>query len=202
MPSLLLIMVLILTLRAGVDRIVYTPAFAVSIFVSIVASQRSYAGLILLNCRKVNIMSAIVSSDSGNYDVYLGFWINWSLGKMKGATLTTTKESGGLLIAFIALYVSTSGRSFWRVSCFFLHRLFSSYASMDGLYHTRQIILRNADTAAQATTSLLWAFGWRKRASRPVRRILPVLVYAVVVWAAFTVSGKLAVWGNKRDYSN
>ncbi|KAJ4292470.1 hypothetical protein N0V90_009132 [Kalmusia sp. IMI 367209] len=53
-------------------------------------------------------MSAVVNSDNGNYDVHLGFWINWSLGKMQGATFTTTKESGGLLIAFIALITTNS----------------------------------------------------------------------------------------------
>ncbi|KAF1977635.1 hypothetical protein BU23DRAFT_527175 [Bimuria novae-zelandiae CBS 107.79] len=134
-------------------------------------------------------MSAIINSDNGSYDVHLGFWINWSAGKMRGATFTTTKESGGLLIAFIALYVSTSGRSFWRVSCFLLHRLFSSHVPMDGLHHQRQVILRNADTAAQGMMTLIYALKWRRKASRPFRRVLPVLVYAVIIFAAFTASG-------------
>jgi len=135
-------------------------------------------------------MSAVVNSDNGNYDVHLGFWINWSSGRMKGATFTATQKSGGLLIAFIALYVSTSGRSFWRVSCFLLHRLFSSHLPADGLHHQRQIILRNADTAAQGMMTLLYTFKWRKRASRPFRRIVPVLCYAILIWVAFTASGK------------
>lgn len=135
-------------------------------------------------------MSAIVNSDNGSYDVHLGFWINWSSGRMQGATFTTTRESGGLLVAFIALYVSTSGRSFWRVSCFLLHRMFSSHAPMDGLHHQRQVILRNADTAAQGLMTLLYTLKWRRKASRPLRRILPVLLYAFIIWAAFTASGK------------
>lgn len=135
-------------------------------------------------------MSATVSSDNGSYDVYLGFWTNWSSGSVKGATLTTTRDNGGLLIAFIALYVSASGRSFWRLSCFVLHRLFSTHKSMDGLYHQRQVILRNADTAGQAMMTLLYALKWRKKATRPFRRIIPVMLYAIVIWAAFTISGE------------
>jgi hypothetical protein len=135
-------------------------------------------------------MSAITISENGAYDVHRGFWINWSSGRIRGATFTTTRESGGLLIAFIALYVSISGRSFWRLSCFFMHRWFSSYVPADALHHQRQVILRNADTAGQAMITLLYAFKWRKKAPRTFRRIGAVLVYAVIVWAAFTASGK------------
>ncbi|KAF2796641.1 hypothetical protein K505DRAFT_415622 [Melanomma pulvis-pyrius CBS 109.77] len=135
-------------------------------------------------------MSANVGSDTDNYDVHLGFWINWSSGKMRGSTLTMTRARGGLLIAFLALYVSSSGRSFWRIGCFFLHRLYSSSRQEDGLYHQRQAILRNADTATQSMFDLVYAIRhWRRRALRPIARILPILVFAITVFGTFTVAG-------------
>lgn len=135
-------------------------------------------------------MSTIVGSDSGNYDVQLGFWINWSFGKIRGTTLTVTRESGGLLIAFLAIYVSASGQSFWRVGCFFLHRYFSSTGQEDGLYHQRQAILRNSDTAVSSIFSLIRVMrSWRRRAVRPFRRTIPVLLFALTVFSAFVVAG-------------
>jgi hypothetical protein len=44
--------------------------------------------------------------ESEHESVYLGIWTNWSHGSVAGLTLTTTLQNGGLLIAFLALFVS------------------------------------------------------------------------------------------------
>lgn len=47
----------------------------------------------------------IVVMASEHESVFLGIWTNWSHGSVAGLTLTTTLQNGGLLIAFLALFV-------------------------------------------------------------------------------------------------
>jgi hypothetical protein len=47
---------------------------------------------------------------TNNYDVKLGFWTNWSHGKVQGATVTMTRQHGGFLIAFLAIFIGMVGK--------------------------------------------------------------------------------------------
>lgn len=126
-------------------------------------------------------------------DVYLGFWTNWAKGSVRGVTLTTTRESGGLLIAFLAIFVGTAGRSFWRISCLIIHRLLSSEAAHDALFHQRQVLLRNSSTPIQAIKELFYMMlAWRSSAPRYVRRLLTLFLWAMFVSLAFSAAGLFA----------
>ncbi len=134
-------------------------------------------------------MSAVVSAGSGTYQVHIGFWTNWSFGRVAGATLTLTKTNGALLIAFTAIFVGATGTSFWRLACFLLHRAFSSPTEQDAVYHQRQAILRNVTDAVDAARMLanaMWM--WRGKASRPYRRLLPTILAALLITAAFGIA--------------
>lgn len=81
--------------------------------------------------------------------------------------------------------------SFWRLICFMLHRYFSSSISQDGLYHQRQAILRNSDTAQDGAWRMLMSLcAWHsgRRASRPILRLLPIIVLASAISFAFGVA--------------
>jgi hypothetical protein len=135
-------------------------------------------------------MSAVSSSVSTGYQVFLGFWIDWSRGRIAGATITLTKSNGGLLIAFIAIFVGAAGRSFWRLLCFAIHRWLSVSSPQDAVYHQRQVILRNSNTAQDAAWTMTSAiFAWRNKASRPYRRLLPLIALALIVSIAFGIAG-------------
>ncbi|KAH8722823.1 hypothetical protein GQ44DRAFT_569975, partial [Phaeosphaeriaceae sp. PMI808] len=124
------------------------------------------------------------------YDIYLGLWTNHSKGSVHGATLTTTRESGALLIAFLAIYVGATGKSFWRLLCLALHRYLSSNEPRDVLHHQRQAIIRNAETPESAMWYLLLlAKAWRKRANNPYRRLGFILILSIAISAAFGVAG-------------
>ncbi|KAF2491600.1 hypothetical protein BU16DRAFT_468495 [Lophium mytilinum] len=126
-------------------------------------------------------------------DVYTGIWINRSFGSIYGATLTLDRQSGGLLIAFLALYVGTTGRSFWKLVSSSLHHIYSSPAASDGIYHQRQAVLRNSQSAPDAAITLILAsVAWRERAQRIWRRTLPVLVVSLIVAATFATAGILS----------
>jgi hypothetical protein len=127
-------------------------------------------------------------------DVYTGLWVNRSYGLLHGATLTLDRQKGAFLIAFLALYVSTAGKSFWKLVRFSLHHAYSSTELPDGVYHQRQAILRNREYAPDAAWELLLAsLAWRHRAVNGQRRLLPLALLALIITAGFAAAGKHVV---------
>ena len=124
--------------------------------------------------------------------IYVGTWTNWSHGKIFGATLTLTQTNGSFLVAFLALFVSFSGTSFFRISCFVLHHVLSSNKPSDALYHQIQAILRNSASGTTAFLSffqLLWSQSESRNSRRPVTRVLPILLHSAIIIGAFAVAG-------------
>lgn len=133
-------------------------------------------------------MSSLTAKLSTDDDVYLGVWTNWSHGRIHGATLTMSRRNGGLLTAFLALFVGAAGTSFWKIGCFLLHRYFSSKHTADAIYHQRQAILRNASNSQSGLVILLqtcWA--WKTFASF-WRLFLPIL-FGILTFVGFTIAG-------------
>jgi len=127
-------------------------------------------------------MSVTLPTWSIDEDIYTGFWINPSLGTFRGATLTLSRQTGGLIIAFVALYVGATGRSLWKIIRFLMHAVYTTPIFQDGVYHQRQAILRNTPMAYNAAIDLLWAsFVWRDRAKGARRRLLPVALVAAIL---------------------
>ncbi|KAF2655639.1 hypothetical protein K491DRAFT_678705 [Lophiostoma macrostomum CBS 122681] len=124
------------------------------------------------------------------YDVYLGFWINWNGRRINGSTLTLTRKDGALLISFIAIFIALSGKSFWRICCFVIHRCLSTTTPEDGLHHQRQAILRNADTPEDGAWRMIQILiAWRSNSRRPLLRLLPLAILAFLTFSALLVGG-------------
>lgn len=131
-------------------------------------------------------------SESTDYSaIYEGVWINWSRGRIFGSTITLNRRDGGLLISFIALFITLVGTSFWRILCFALHHYLSSEAPRDALYHQQQAIFRNSANGGSGLWSLaqvLWA--WRRyKTHRPFRRMLPAIILTAFFLGLFAVAG-------------
>lgn len=125
-------------------------------------------------------------------NIYTGLWINRSFGAVQGATLTLDRRSGGLLIAFFALYIGATGRAFWKLTRFLLHCVFSGDRNPDGIYHQRQAILRNSHLAYDSAIELLGAsLSWQKKTNQAYRRTVPAASLAALVGTAFVVAGVL-----------
>ncbi|KAL9108103.1 MAG: hypothetical protein Q9227_007078 [Pyrenula ochraceoflavens] len=122
--------------------------------------------------------------------VYLGFWTNWSRGRVAGATLTLKNQEAALLTAFLAIFVAFVGTSSWRIISYSLHQFVSSQKTQDGLYHQTQAILRNSGNGTTNFTRLLrvlWA--WRHhKSSRPFYRIGPLVAATVITTAVFAAA--------------
>ncbi|KAF2138136.1 uncharacterized protein K452DRAFT_361593 [Aplosporella prunicola CBS 121167] len=124
------------------------------------------------------------SEPSSPYQVHIGTWTNWSRGPVFGATLTLNQQQGSLLIAFVAFFITMVGASFWRISCFVFHRIYSTRAARDGLHHQRQAILRNSANAASGFLALIQV-GW---AWRQYWRVSPVIAYTLICLGAFAIA--------------
>ncbi|CAI6253498.1 unnamed protein product [Periconia digitata] len=135
-------------------------------------------------------MDPVQLRGSGEDDIHLGFWSNKSMGKVAGATLTVNRQTGSIFIAMLALYVTATGRSFWRICRYFLHLYLSRDTDVDGIYHQRQSSLRNIELALDTMLELLFAnHAWRHRAKKVSLRILPVATFAAVIYIAFVAAG-------------
>jgi hypothetical protein len=139
---------------------------------------------------KVTNMATNVIPGSLDDDIYLGFWINRSFDTVRGATLTLDRTRGGLLIAFLALFVSTSGRSLWKVARCLLHFTHSSERSSEGIHIQRQAILRNTPLALDAAFELVLVLcAWRRRGAGLLRKLLLPLTVAVFLAVGFIFAG-------------
>lgn len=126
---------------------------------------------------------------STDIPAYIGIWTNWSQGRITGTTLTVTHRDGTLLTAFLAMFVTFVGTSFWRIASFSLHQFLSSSASEDGLYHQTQAILRNSSNGTTGLIRLIYLLSaWRLKATRPLRRIIPLISTITIITAAFAVA--------------
>ncbi|OTB01373.1 hypothetical protein M426DRAFT_41238, partial [Hypoxylon sp. CI-4A] len=122
--------------------------------------------------------------------VYLGVWINWSRGKVLGATLTTTQTYGSLLIAFTAFFVAFVASRFWRILCLILHRIYSTDQDRAAIHHQRQVILRNSASPESGLVSfihIVWA--WKKLSWRHLVVLVPPIAASLFSVIAFTVAG-------------
>jgi hypothetical protein len=131
-----------------------------------------------------------MSSGSGIH-TYTGVWTNWSRGAILGATITLSARDGGLLAAFLALYVSFAGTMFWQFLKFVLHQLNTTEpgAKRDGLHHQRQVVLRNSGGAAEALREFaVMLMNWHGRAWRPYLRISTFALLAALNLAGFGVA--------------
>jgi hypothetical protein len=127
--------------------------------------------------------------------VYLGVWTNWSRGSFNGLTLTLSHKNGAILTAFLALLITFSGGRFWRIIRLFAHQYLSSEKAKDGIYHQRQVLLRNTDSSSTALVKLFrLSWVWRKHAKLNAFRrnsglmLLAALNTAIFIAASLTSS--------------
>lgn len=125
---------------------------------------------------------------STDIPVYLGVWTNWSKGKIAGATLTLTHRDGALLTAFLAIFITFAGTSFWQLASFVLHQSLSSDDLKDGLYHQIQAVLRNSGNGSCIIRLLRILWVWRRKANRPFRRVSPIIVATALSSVIFAVA--------------
>jgi hypothetical protein len=173
-------------LTCGAQRIVAVFIFS---FKSLCRPAQNFFSRLRLDFVVTNMATNAVPGSLDD-DIYLGFWINRSFGVVRGATLTLDRNRGGLLIAFLALFVSTSGRSLWKITRCFLHFTHSSDESSEAVQIQRQAILRNTSLPLDAAFDLALAFrAWHRRGTGLFRKLLFPAVVALLLAVSFIFAG-------------
>ena len=122
--------------------------------------------------------------------IYTGIWINWSHGFAAGSTLTLNERDGGLLTAFVAMFVSAAGAATWKITSYALHQSRARQEYQDGLHHQQQAILRNSHSPVGASWQLMQlTWFWRSNATKYLMRTLPLAGLALLELALFSVAG-------------
>ena len=129
-------------------------------------------------------------SQSVDASIYIGHWINWSHGRYLGSTITLSERDGGLLTAFLALFVTSAGSACWGILSYVIHQYRVRQYYQDGLHHQKQAILRNTGhPAAAAWKFFQLAWYWRKHAVMPLTRTLPLALLALTNLTLFGIAG-------------
>lgn len=90
------------------------------------------------------------------FPIFTGIWINYSASnRLLGYTLTISTINGGLLSAFLAIFISLVGIAFWRILSFALHQIRTRKAFQDGFHHQQQLIFRNTSSSSGAFWQML-----------------------------------------------
>ena len=125
--------------------------------------------------------------------IYTGIWINWSHGAVAGATITLNERDGGLLTAFLAIFVSAAGAATWKIISYYLHQYRARQGYQDALHHQQQAILRNSESTVGASWQFLQlTWYWRSNASRYLVRTLPFAGLALSTLVLFSIAGVLS----------
>ncbi|KAK7999498.1 hypothetical protein PG990_012098 [Apiospora arundinis] len=123
--------------------------------------------------------------------VYLGLWTNWSRGSaVTGATLTTTRSNGNLLIAFTALFVPFVTSRIWRIFAITFHQYYSNSEAQHTVHQQRQVVLRNSYSPESGLLSfvrLVWA--WRRTSRQAWSRLVPLTLFALCFSGVMVVAG-------------
>ena len=94
-----------------------------------------------------------MTSSDGN--TYFGPWVDWSRGRVLGATITLSNHNAGLLVAFFALFVSFAMGKLWTLASHGVYYLGPGSKSTDELPREHLDILQNSATPEAA----VWRFG-------------------------------------------
>lgn len=114
------------------------------------------------------------TAQAAKYNVHLGTWVNYSRGRIMGATLTLDKTSGNLLIAFTATFVGIVTAALWRIACLLFHRIYSTPEPRDTLHHQRQAGKSPINILKVFTTARRSQLTWTSPTKLIIPRIWPV----------------------------
>lgn len=136
----------------------------------------------------LKVWSSCFSAMSLNEEFYTGFWTNWAMGRVAGATLTLSRRDGAYLIAFLALFVHVVGACFWRITSFAVFRAKARPSHEDNLELQQQTILRNSASAISGFRGFLKIFIRSKKLERNVL----LIAWSILNFVGFLAAGILS----------
>lgn len=102
--------------------------------------------------------------------IYTGSWIDYSHGRIFGATITLTSRDGALLVAGLSIFLLVVGTQFWTIIRFVIHQLNTTKRLSDAVHCQHQVIFRNSSSSTGAALELITLpFSWRRDPNRKLR---------------------------------
>lgn len=121
-----------------------------------------------------------------------GYWVNHAHGPVMGQTITTDTNSGTIIIALLAILSSLGLGHLFNLFTFLIYqrREHGSHEHRDGLFRQQQALLRTLPTPGSLLIAVtkLW-LAWRRRAKRPLRRSIVLLVFALISVIGIPLAG-------------
>ncbi|EXL65618.1 hypothetical protein FOPG_18163 [Fusarium oxysporum f. sp. conglutinans race 2 54008] len=132
-------------------------------------------------------------------NVYTGMWVDYSNGRITGATITLTARNGSILVAALSIFLVLVGSQFWSILTFDIHQMNATDKITDILHFQHQATFRNAGTSIGATRELLvLPFPWRRRQTGP--RDFSVTIVRSWAWALLALTN-FCVWSTIGPFS-
>ncbi|KAF2832515.1 hypothetical protein CC86DRAFT_280419 [Ophiobolus disseminans] len=128
------------------------------------------------------------------YSIYEGVWIDRSMGRLRGATITLSSANGALLLAFIATFITLVSIRLWRILSFMIHQTYATHKAHDGLHFQRQHTLRNTSSPAAAAKMFFLQLWYWRQTRMVVLRTLPWALFSLAYIGVFAV---LAVFSSR-----
>ncbi|KAF2745218.1 hypothetical protein M011DRAFT_479365 [Sporormia fimetaria CBS 119925] len=101
-------------------------------------------------------------SELDSHLVKRGYWVNLSKGPVMGQTITTTSETGTIIVAVLAVISSLGMNHLWHLLTFIYHQIRANGQPKDGLFRHEQAVLRTLPTPSSlAADSLKLWLAWR-----------------------------------------
>jgi len=137
--------------------------------------------------------------------VFVGRWTDWSHGKVLGDSITVKIEAGRVILSGTATFIAVVAGFAWTIAAYIAHQFLARTHHTDFLHAQNRSSFRNSQSAL-STAWELFCIGWtwssrrcfccrqrgNRNSQRVRRRCFPAVLYAMVVWAAFTASGILS----------
>ncbi|KAJ9425989.1 hypothetical protein QL093DRAFT_2630054 [Fusarium oxysporum] len=132
-------------------------------------------------------------------NVYTGMWVDYSNGRITGATITLTARNGLILVAALSIFLVLVGSQFWSILTLDIHWMNATDKITDILHFQHQATFRNAGTSIGATRELLaLPFPWRRRQTGP--RDFSVTILRSRAWALLALTN-FCVWSTVGPFS-
>ena len=148
---------------------------------------------------------------SSSIPVYVGFWTDWSQGSVWGSSLTVSYNTGNIILATTAVFITIVGGYVWSITTYAIHQCLVRrnpipVATLNRLHPQGSVHLKQSElirlqeqlifcNSEDPFAAVVEIFGlrrtWWSQGHRPIAKF-HTIIYPFVIWAGFIIAGVLS----------